>query len=137
MGGYGALHLGLEYPNLFAAISAVAPSILRDLSEEPGYRTYYTFGGDQDYYEEVGPWNLARVNARKQKAESTNLRILAGERDSHLLPTLQDYHEWLKKYQIDHTFVTIKGVGHDYQDILEGYGQNAWLFWANAFSNSQ
>ena len=39
MGGYGALHLGLEYPNLFGAISAVAPSILRDMGAEPRYRT--------------------------------------------------------------------------------------------------
>ncbi|RPH57001.1 MAG: hypothetical protein EHM81_12245, partial [Chloroflexi bacterium] len=64
MGGYGALRLGLKYPHLFGAVSAVAPSILRNLGDEPIYRTYYTFDGDQDYYEEVGPWNLSRLNAQ-------------------------------------------------------------------------
>jgi len=71
MGGYGALRVGLKYPNLFGAISAVAPSILRDMGEEPGYRTCYTFDDDQDYYEQVGPWNLAKLNAKHLRKEET------------------------------------------------------------------
>lgn len=135
MGGFGALHLGLKFPNLFGAISAIAPSILRNLSEEPAYRTYYTFDGDQNYYEEVGPWNLAKLNARMLNEEKTKLRILCGEYDSRLLPTLHEYHEWLKKLNIEHTFITVKGAGHDYQEILEGYGQSTFTFWADAFKD--
>lgn len=133
MGGFGALHLGLKFPNLFGTISAIAPSILRNLSEEPTYRTYYTFNGDQNYYEEVGPWHLAKLNAVMLDEEKTKLRILCGEYDSHLLPVLYEYHEWLKKLSVEHTFVTVKGAGHDYQEILESYGQSAFVFWANAF----
>jgi S-formylglutathione hydrolase FrmB len=47
MGGYGALHPGLKYPDRFGVISSVAPSILRNLSDEPIERTSDTFVGDQ------------------------------------------------------------------------------------------
>jgi enterochelin esterase-like enzyme len=133
MGGYGALHLGLKYPNLFSAIFSVAPSILRDMSEEPRYRTYDTFGDDQDYYEEAGPWNLAKVNARILNKEKTKLLILAGEQDPPLLSTLGEYHDWLTKLGINHTFAVVDGAGHDYPQILEGYEQKTFEFWTSAF----
>lgn len=136
MGGYGALHLGLKYSNLFGAISAVAPSILRDMGEEPRYRTCYTFDDDQDYYEQVGPWRLAELYAKNLRQEKTNLRILSGEDDSRLQPTLNEYHEWLKELNIEHTFMVVEGAGHNYQDILEGYGEEAFVFWASAFRGS-
>jgi len=133
MGGYGALHLGLKYPNLFGAIFSVAPSILRNMNEEPRYRTFDTFGEDQGYYEEVGPWNLAKVNAKILNNEKAKLLLLVGERDSRLLSSLYEYHDWLSKLGIQHTFAVIGGAGHDYRDILEGYKQNTFAFWTNAF----
>lgn len=137
MGGFGALHLGLKFPNLFGAISAVAPSILRNLSDEPLFRTSYTFDNDQSYYEQVGPWNLAKVNSNQLHAENTNLRILSGANDSNLQPTLHEYHQWLKELHIRHLFVGVKDAGHDYQDILERYGPENFKFWANAFREFQ
>lgn len=133
MGGYGALHLGLKYPNLFGAIFSVAPSILRDIREEPRYRTYDTFGDDQNYYEEASPWNLAKVNLSILNKEKTQLLILAGEHDSQLLSTLNEYHDWLIKLGISHTYTVVDGAGHDYRDILEGYKQNTFAFWTSAF----
>jgi len=134
MGGYGALHLGLKFPHLFGAISAVAPSILRDLGKEPIYRTFYTFDNDQGYYEQVGPWNLAERNAASLRGEKTKLRILGGAEDSHLQPTLQEYDEWLKRLNIEHIFQVVEGRGHDYQDILTGCEEAAFSFWKIAFS---
>jgi len=135
MGRFGALHLGLKFPNLFGAISAIAPSILRNLNEEPVYRTYYTFNGDQNYYEEVGPWNLAKLNAKRLNEEKIKIRILCGEYDSRLLPALQEYHEWLKKLNIEHIFVAVKGAAHDYREIFEACGQDLFTFWSNAFKD--
>jgi enterochelin esterase-like enzyme len=134
MGGYGALHLGLKFPHLFGAISVVAPSILRHLGQEPIYRTFYTFENDQTYYEQVGPWALAVRNAATLRGEKTKLRILGGAEDSHLQPTLQEYDEWLKRLNIDHSFQVIAGQGHDYQGIVAGCKEAAFSFWNNAFS---
>jgi enterochelin esterase-like enzyme len=133
MGGYGALHLGLKHPQLFGAISAVAPSILRNLGDEPLYRTSYTFDNDQSYYEQVGPWNLAKLNAPVLREEKTHLRILSGADDEHLQPTLHEYDRWLKELNIEHLFIEVAEAGHDYQDILERYGDATFNFWAKAF----
>jgi endo-1,4-beta-xylanase len=137
MGGFGALHLGLKFPHLFGTISAVAPSILRNLSDEPLFRTYYTFDNDQSYYEQVGPWSLAKINANQLRAENTTLRILSGADDSNLLPTLHAYHQWLEEFHIKHLFVEVKDAGHDYEDILERYGSENFSFWTNAFREFQ
>jgi len=135
MGGYGALHLGLKFPYIFGAVSAVAPSILRNLTDEPLYRTSYTFENDQDYYEQVGPWNLAQLNAENLRGAKTNLRILSGADDLHLQLTLRDYDKWLKRLDIEHAFFEIEGAGHDYQDILEKYGEENFYFWERSFEN--
>ena len=60
MGGYGALHLGLKYPDLFGAISSVAPSIMRSLDDEPKESTFDTFGDDQAYYDAKAPGPLRK-----------------------------------------------------------------------------
>jgi enterochelin esterase-like enzyme len=135
MGGYGALHLGLKHPYLFGAISAVAPSILRNLGDEPLYRTCYTFDNDQSYYEQVGPWNLSKLNATSLREEKTNLRILSGAHDWHLQPILHEYDQWLKELNIEHLFIEVEEAGHDYQNILERYGDANFNFWANVFGD--
>lgn len=137
MGGYGALHLGLKFPHLFGVISAVVPSILRNMGDEPIYRTYYTFDNDPNYYEQVGPWNLAKLNAAKLREEKTNLRILSGANDSRLQPTLHEYGKWLTGLNIEHAFIEVEEAGHDYQDILEKYGKENFSFWAGAFGDFQ
>lgn len=133
MGGYGALRLGLKYPNLFGSIFSVAPSILRDMNEEPSYRTSDTFVDDQDYYEKVGPWELAKGNANSLSKNKTQVLILAGEQDSHLLPSLYEYHDWLTQLCINHLFSVVGGAGHDYREIVEGNGKSTFSFWKSAF----
>jgi hypothetical protein len=88
-------------------------------------------------YEKVGPWNLAKLNATILNKEKTRLRILAGERDSRLQPTLHEYHEWLKRLNIGHALIMVEGAGHEYGDILEGYGQDTFAFWTSAFGDLQ
>jgi acetyl esterase/lipase len=111
----------------------VAPSILRNLNEEPSYRTDDTFSGDRDYYQEVGPWNLARINSKILNNEKTKILILGGSNDSPLIPTLVEYHAWLTQLGIEHTFTILDGVGHEYRAILEGYGENSYAYWVSAF----
>jgi enterochelin esterase-like enzyme len=62
MGGYGALRLGLKYLDVFGVISAVGPSIIENLSDEPEIRTADTFFGDKAYFEASGPWGILKTN---------------------------------------------------------------------------
>jgi enterochelin esterase-like enzyme len=131
MGGYGALRLGLKHPEIFGRISAVAPSILKDMGQEPPERTQDTFFGDQHYYDAVGPWNLALANC-PQVRRSSKLRLLSGGADERLVPTLRDFDVLLKSLDIPHEFIEVPGAGHDYRAIVDGIGSRYFTFWKDA-----
>jgi S-formylglutathione hydrolase FrmB len=135
MGGYGALHLGMKHPMLFGAISSVAPSILQDLKDEPKERTFDTFFDDEAYYDANGPWTLARENAAALR-RGCAIRLLAGDQDARLRPTLVAFHDLLTQLGIPHQFAEVKGAGHVYEDIVRGLGDEGFAFWRRAFGAS-
>ncbi|WP_427918748.1 alpha/beta hydrolase [Streptomyces sp. cg40] len=128
MGGYGALHLGLKYPKLFGRISAIAPSILRDMAQEPEERIANTFFGDRKYYDAVGPWTLALGNAPEVR-RTCRIRVLSGTRDDRLAPTLRDFSAHLTSLAVPHEFHEVDGVGHEFDDIIGGLGETYFTFW--------
>lgn len=128
MGGYGALRLGLKYPQIFGRVSAVAPSILKDMGQEPPERTQDTFFGDQRYYDAVGPWTLALANCPEVRRTS-RLRLLSGAADERLVPTLREFDALLKSLNIPHEFVEVARAGHDYRAIVDGLGGGYFAFW--------
>ena len=65
MGGWGALHIGFKYPKLFARVSAIAPTVLHDMSLEPDERIANTLFGDPAYYHAVAPWTLLLLTHRR------------------------------------------------------------------------
>ena len=132
MGGYGALHLGMRYPELFGAISSVAPSILRNLSDEPIERIVDTFGGSQEIYEANHPWALAGQHAGALR-ERTSIRLLAGDEDFRLRSAITSLHDRLAELKIPHQFAEIKGAGHQYDLIIDELGNGAFAFWKQAF----
>ena len=128
MGGYGALHLGLKYPKLFARVSAIGPSILRDMAEEPEERIANTFFGDHDYYAAVSPWTLLLGNAPEIRTSST-VRLLSGTEDHRLAPTLRDFADHLKELDVAYEFHEVLGAGHDIAEIIDGLGDAYFAFW--------
>ena len=136
MGGYGALHLGMKYPTLFGAISAVAPAILPDLKDEPKERTFDTFFDDEAYYDANGPWSLARENAAALR-HGCAIRLLAGDQDARLRSAVVGFHQLLTQLGITHQFSEVKGAGHVYKDIVAGLGDEGFAFWRRAFAASR
>ena len=128
MGGYGALHLGLKYPKVFRRISSIAPSILEDMSEEPGERTANTFFGDQAYYDAVGPWTLLLANAPEIR-KASRIRLLSGTEDHRLVPTLRKFHAAMDSLGVPHEFHEVSGAGHPYEEIISGLGDPYFAFW--------
>jgi len=135
MGGYGALHLGMKYPDFFGTISSVAPAILQDLKDEPRERTFDTFGEDEAYYDANGPWTLARQNA-PALTKGCAIRLLAGDEDARLRSAIVAFHELLTELGILHQFSEVKGAGHVYEDIVRGLPDGGFAFWRRAFSPS-
>jgi enterochelin esterase-like enzyme len=128
MGGYGALRFGFKYPDLFGAISAVAPSILRNLSEEHE-EVGRSYNYDQNYFEEIGPWNLVKVKSEQFVKNSNRLRLLVGTNDIRLLPTIRQYHELLNNLNISHEYDEVPNAAHTYSEIITGYGNKTFNFW--------
>jgi endo-1,4-beta-xylanase len=134
MGGYGALHLGMKYPALFGAISAVAPAILRELKDEPSERTFDAFADDQAYFDANSPWVLARAHA--SELQGRTIRLLTGEEDARLRSALAGFDQLLTQLNIPHGFSEVKGAGHVYQDIVGGLGDEGFAFWRQAFGGT-
>lgn len=128
MGGYGALRFGFKYADLFGRISAIAPSILRDLSDEPE-EVGIPFGGSQYYFEEVGPWNLAKLNAQRFIHHKNRLRLLIGDKDNRLLESLRNYHIMLSGLKIPHSYKEIPEATHTYSEVATNCGDEFLSFW--------
>jgi S-formylglutathione hydrolase FrmB len=133
MGGYGALHLGMKYPDVFGAISAVAPAILPDLKDEPRERTADTFFDDEEYYDANHPSSLAGRNAAALR--SCAIRVLSGAGDERLRGAIGNFEQLLSRLAIPHRFVEVRDVGHDYQAIVSGLGDEGFAFWRDAFGD--
>jgi enterochelin esterase-like enzyme len=132
MGGYGALRLGLKYPTIFGVISAVGPSIPKNLSDEPYIRTADTFFGEQAYFESTGPWGIVKSDGAAILAANPTLRILGGDQDG-LKAVIEEFNQTLTALNIQHEYAEAPGAGHDYTDILAKIPTDPYLFWKTAF----
>jgi len=134
MGGYGALHLGLKYHELFGVVSALAPSIL-SMKNEP-LPIQENFGYDEEYYKLNDPWTLIRQNTNFIK-DKTKLRILIGDTYEKLSDVVYQYHLLLDSLKIKHQYDVISGAEHNYVDIISKAPFNTFSFWKNAFEDIQ
>lgn len=130
MGGYGTLRLGFKYPELFGAVSALAPSI-KPMSEEPEV-VREPFGNDPVFWEEVGPSNIVKEHASDIRGR-TLVRILVGDEDPLLKP-VTEYHELLNSLGIQHEFAVAHGAHHRYDEIITKLPADALQFWKRAFT---
>lgn len=128
MGGYGALHLGLKHPRIFGSLSAIGPSILRDMTLEPPARTDNTFFGDTDYYAALGPWSLALANAPELR-DLSRIRLLGGADDGRLATEIRAFADHMSALAIPHRFQELEDVAHDYVAIMDALGDEYFAFW--------
>ncbi|WP_427918747.1 alpha/beta hydrolase [Streptomyces sp. cg40] len=128
MGGFGALHLGFKYPKLFGQVSAVAPTVLRRLSQEPEERIADTFFGDQAYYDAVAPWTLLRANVSEIRKHQ-KIRLLGGAEDARPAAALRELGAEATELGVRHEFHESAGAGHDYEDIVDALGDRYVTFW--------
>jgi enterochelin esterase-like enzyme len=134
MGGYGALHLGLKYHELFGVISALAPSILP--MKEEDIHIQENFGYDEEYYALNDPWTLVRENSNFLR-DRTKLRILIGDTYEKLSDVVYRYHLLIDSLEIKHKYNVVPGAEHNYVDIISKAPFNTFSFWAEAFKDTR
>lgn len=132
MGGYGALHLGLNNTELFGAISAIAPAIMPSIDDEPLERVADTFFGSQEYYEEQAPWTIAQKNGDQLRGR-TLVRFLSGAEDTRLTGPIARIRAIFQSFNIPFEAHEVADSDHQYEKILTGTPDNT-AFWARAFS---
>ncbi len=141
MGGFGAAHLGLKYPDVFAYDSIMAPALL-----EPGLKGLpanawsrlfpAAMGGNLDYWKENNPFDLAVKNADKLR-DRTWIRIVAhSENEYWLAPQCEKLHKILAENKIQHEycfFVNVKS--HNPTQCMDSLGDAAFSFFSSAMSH--
>ncbi len=130
MGGYGSLHLGFKYPELFGVVSTIAPSITT-FEKERKEVLLPTFEDDAAYFKVNHPSTLVQKNADYLR-ENSVIRLLVGDKD-FLFDIVQQFHGQLTDLQLNHQYAIAEGADHDYKQVIANLGFNAFEFWGNAF----
>jgi poly(3-hydroxybutyrate) depolymerase len=139
MGGYGAARLGFKYPELFRGVSIMgggplqaeliqAPRAGRQRAAEVLQRVY---GGDQEYFRSVSPRRIAEQNATAISRDSV-IRQVCGDQDE-TYPVNVEFHEYLKRLGIPHTWTVLEGVDHNPLATIEKLGDDNWSFHRQVF----
>jgi len=130
MGGYGSLHLGFKYTELFGVVSSIAPSITT-FEKERKEVLVHTFEDDSAYFNVNHPSKLVKKNADYLR-QHTVIRLLVGDKD-FLFDFVQQFHRQLNDLQINHQYAIAEDADHDYKQVIANLGFNAFEFWGSAF----
>ena len=121
MGGFGALHTALAYPETFGKCFALSSALLihgiahmKEGEENPvaNYAYYHECFGDLETVEESD--NNPEVLIRKRKAAGASIPdiYMACGTEDFLLEPNRAFHKFLEEEEIKHTYCESKG-GHD------------------------
>lgn len=130
MGGYGSLHLGFKYPELFGVVSSIAPSITTFEMERKEV-IVTTFEDDVAYFNENSPTSLVQKNAEYIR-KNTVVRLLVGDKD-FLLDLVRKFDQQLTDLQINHQYAIAKDADHDYRAVIQNLDIDPFKFWEEAF----
>jgi enterochelin esterase-like enzyme len=130
MGGYGSLHLGFKYPELFGVVSAIAPNIIASGTERREVIASI-FVDDSLYFNSNSPAALVQKNASFIRGK-TFVRLLVGDKDLRL-DLVQQFHKQLADLKIDHQYAEAKGASDDYKEVISRLDFNPFTFWRDAF----
>ena len=130
MGGYGSLHLGFKYPELFGVVSSIAPSITTFEMEKKEVITP-TFKDDTAYFNANSPSTLIQKNADYIRTNSA-IRLLVGDKD-FLYELIREFHHQLQDLKITHQFAIAKDADHDYKEVIKNLDSNSFTFWKSSF----
>ena len=133
MGGFGAVHLGFKYPELFGTVSIIDGSLTDATAMQTRQPELYQriFGGDEKRFAAEDPRQLAAKNQDAIRGR-TKIRLAVGL----LKPVNLSFHQQLTDLKIDHDYDAFD-VGHNPVAIFDSLGDENWNFYREALSNRQ
>lgn len=121
MGGFGALHIGFKYPDLFAAVTGNSPALIENVTDGVG---------DQEFWVSQSPLMLATKNTDKVRRQS--IRIICGTADN-LFAGAKALHDELAKLNITHEFLPVPESPHNHDQLLQYESFDTMAFYAKVF----
>lgn len=140
MGGFGVIHLGFKYPEMFGAVSSLGGPLLdaEFVATNPHESTRQifneVFGRNRDLCRANCPLNLLMQNAARVR-NGTAVRIWIGEEDQNF-DSNKVFRDKLKQLQVPCFFASFPGVGHNPNPMYEERGDEAFEFYEKAFAAS-
>lgn len=138
MGGFGAAHLGLKYPDVFGVDSIMAPPLVG-----PGAPGMFAgawarlfpaaMDSDLEYWKQNDPFELAAKNADKLR-DRTYIRIVAHDLPDHALGIqCEKLHEILVAHLVQHEFCFLVNVKtHNPVQCMDSLGDAAFSFFSSS-----
>jgi S-formylglutathione hydrolase FrmB len=121
MGGFGALHVGFKYPDLFAAVTGNSPALVENVTDGVG---------DQAFWVAQAPATLAKINIDKVRKQA--IRIIVGDQDG-LFPVGKKLDETLTSLNIQHEFFPVAGSPHNHDQLLQYETFDTMAFYGRVF----
>jgi len=136
MGGFGSLHLGLKYPEMFGAVTALGPALLEFDSGAGNVERALQSGpyeGDRDYFHLNDPFYLAEKNAQAIYGR-ISIRLLDNEKpDTFTHRRMLEFGSLLDRLNIAHEYIRLEGTGHSYAKYYDAK-PDAYEFYTLAFA---
>jgi endo-1,4-beta-xylanase len=125
MGGYGALHIGFKYPELFAAVTGNSPALIENVPDSVG---------DQTFWSAEMPLALAMKNTDRVRRQS--IRVICGTADS-LFAGAKSLHDELVKLNIPHEFLPVPESPHNHDQLLQYEKFDTMEFYGKVFGGAK
>jgi endo-1,4-beta-xylanase len=132
MGGFGALHLGFKYPELFGTVTALAHAPIRPDSGWPKVDRVWKTGplaGNLEYFRENDPFQLLEKNAESIRRD-VRVRLIVGDSDNpNTVARTRELHEKMTALSIPCELIVVPGVKHSYMNLYAELGDIEFQFY--------
>ena len=140
MGGFGSLHLGFKYPQLFGSVTALAHAPIRPNSGWPKVDNVWKtgpFAGNEEYFKGNDPFRLVEKNAAEIKA-GTRVRLIVGDADQpNTVARTKELHEKMKAMGLPCELTIVPGVKHSYMNLYDAIGDPVFAYYAQLFAGAR
>jgi enterochelin esterase-like enzyme len=121
MGGYGALHIGFKYPDLFTAVTGNSPALVEQVTDGMG---------SQAFWEREAPAALAKTNLDKVRRQA--IRIIVGDQDN-LFGVGKKLADTLTSLGVKHEFFPVAGSPHNHDQLVQYETFDTMAFYGTVF----
>jgi enterochelin esterase-like enzyme len=122
LGGFGALHIGFNFPDLFAAVTGNSPALVENTTDGIG---------TQEFWVAQAPATIAKANLEKVRKQA--IRIIVGDQDG-LFPVGKKLDEALTAMNVTHEFFPVAASPHNHDQLLQYEQFDTMAFYGKVFA---